>query len=399
MSEGTSNLELKVVFPIKLISWSVSGTNYDSTTTPILLQNQNGPCPLIALVNTLILQFDFRNSQPDNGLLSQSEKQYEGIKNLKSKLVAHYHKSRSVELDDVLSLVADLLLVYSEDVSIITPEMVDHILQQLPKLHTGLDVDPNLTDGNFSQDLATTLFEIFDLRFKHGWVVDASGVATSGYADDEVDNQHANESPLEILHELQTFDKVQDYLLLQDTNPTVVENQHAIRQWLDATCSQLTIQGLNKLDLDLASPQFIIFFRNNHFNTLFKKSRNEFYLLVTDSSFQSKSSRLVWQSLNSVSGEDDIFFTGDFMPVLDINQDIGQEIETFDSDLMLSRQLQEEEDQAIARRMQEKYEKRNRHDKATNANTTKTEIKPSLKPSSKPVEEKKKRKFFGFLSR
>ncbi|KAG5419147.1 hypothetical protein I9W82_002914 [Candida metapsilosis] len=388
MSEGASSSEVKVMFPIKLISWSLDGLNGESSTTPILLQDQNGPCPLIALVNTVVLQFDLRNSQFDGGILSQSDKQYEGVKNLKSKLFSHFYSSSSIELGDTLGLVADLLLVHAEET--IQHEVVDNILQQLPKLHTGLDVDPNLTNGDFAQDLATTLFEIFDLKFKHGWVLGEG--KESGYADDE-----SIQEPLSILQELQTFDRVQDYLLLSDTNPTIAENQQLLRQWLDATCSQLTQQGLNKLDQDLPSPQFLIFFRNNHFNTLLKKSRNELYLLITDSSFQSKNGKLVWQSLNSVSGDGDIFFTGDFMPVLDINQDIDQEGGTFDSDMMLSRQLQEEEDAAMARKMQEKYERRKTRQstKATNAKDT---VETKL-PAKEPPEEKKKKRFFGLISR
>ena len=119
-------------------------------------------------------------------------------------------------------------------------------------------------------------------------------------------------------------------------------------------------------------------------------------MLVTDSSFQSKSGKLVWQSLNSVSGDGDIFFTGDFMPVLDIDQDIGHQGETFDSDMMLLRQLQEEEDEAMARKMQEKYEKRKTRqlDKTTTAKKNE-----DAKMPPKPAEEKKKKRFFRFLSR
>ncbi|KAI5961051.1 hypothetical protein KGF57_001800 [Candida theae] len=383
---GFSSSDMNVVFPLKLINWSLDGSDVESTTTPILLQDQNGPCPLVALVNTLVLQFDFRTSQVDAVNLSQSQTHDEAVTNLKSKLFTHFHNSSSIGLGDILGLVADLLLVYSEDN--ISHEIVDNILKQLPKLHTGLDVDPNLTNGNFAQDLATTLFDIFDLKFKHGWII---GDAESGYADDE-----SIEHTFSILRELQTFDKVQDYLLLPDSDPAVAENQQHIRQWLDATCSQLTSEGLLKLDHDLPSPQFLIFFRNNHFNTLLKKSRNEFYLLVTDSSFQSKSGKLVWQSLNSVSGGGDIFFTGDFMPVLDIEQDIGQEEETLDSDLILSRQLQEEEDAAMARKMQEKYEKRKT--RQSNKVVSTTENKETKAPN-KVAEEKKKKKFFSFLSR
>lgn len=37
-------------YEIKLIEWSET-----TLRTPILLQDKNGPCPLIALVNTLVL--------------------------------------------------------------------------------------------------------------------------------------------------------------------------------------------------------------------------------------------------------------------------------------------------------------------------------------------------------
>ncbi|CCG25576.1 hypothetical protein CORT_0C02000 [Candida orthopsilosis Co 90-125] len=141
------------------------------------------------------------------------------------------------------------------------------------------------------------------------------------------------------------------------------------------------------LDRNLESPQFAKFFKTNHFNTLLKKSRNELYLLITDSSFQSKRGRLVWQSLNSVSGEGDLFVNGDFMPVSDIDQDIGQEGETFNSDMMLSKQLQEEEDAALTRKMQEKYEKRNTRQSSKEPIVKKND---EAKPPSKPVEEKKK---------
>ena len=47
-----------VQFPIKLINWSLDPQNQTIITTPILLQEINGPCPLIALCNTLLLNND-----------------------------------------------------------------------------------------------------------------------------------------------------------------------------------------------------------------------------------------------------------------------------------------------------------------------------------------------------
>lgn len=57
-------------------------------------------------------------------------------------------------------------------------------------------------------------------------------------------------------------------------------NKLLIEKWLNLNQTQLTLQGLNKLNDELDINQFIIFFRNNHFNTLFKKSNQEFYILI-----------------------------------------------------------------------------------------------------------------------
>ena len=51
-----------VQFPIKLINWSLDPQNQTIITTPILLQEINGPCPLIALCNTLLLNNDIRTN-------------------------------------------------------------------------------------------------------------------------------------------------------------------------------------------------------------------------------------------------------------------------------------------------------------------------------------------------
>ncbi|KAI5952354.1 hypothetical protein KGF54_003220 [Candida jiufengensis] len=409
-----------VNFPIKLINWSLDGFTYDNQklTTPILLQEKNGPCPLISLVNTLLLQYNFKNLQFDQGILSQTENQYKGLKNLESLLIKKYHSDKKISLNEILSSIGDLLLMYSEEDTSLNPEIVDQLLTQLPKLHTGLDVNPNLITGDFELNLATTLFHIFGLVFKHGWVIGGAPKQVSDETPKEEEDTSIKKLE-NIMNELQTFDKIQDYLFLEHPNSSVVTNQELIKSWLDTNCTQLTQQGLTNLNTILESSQFIIFFRNNHFNTLFKKSSMEFYLLVTDSSFttpKNKSNQIIWQSLNSINGENDLFFTGDFMPVLDINQDLNygtNQDENFDSDLLLVKQLQEEEDAAIAKRMQDKYEKQHkRHttnnnkkneqkDKSQKSTSSSSSTTSDLKPVKKeqPTEKPKKKKLFGIFSR
>jgi len=70
-------------------------------------------------------------------------------------------------------------------------------------------------------------------------------------------------------------------------------------------CSLFCLQeGLNEREL-------CVFFRNNHFNTMFKYN-GSLYLLATDQGFISQTD-LVWQKLDEVNG-DGVFLTSNFTP-------------------------------------------------------------------------------------
>ncbi|KAK6867228.1 Ubiquitin carboxyl-terminal hydrolase MIY1 [Candida tropicalis] len=306
-----------VQFPLKLINWKLD-SNHDLLSTPILLQEKNGLCPLIALCNTLLLNHDMQTnnksvSDEDPTYFANNQERSKEISmdNFKSKLINKYHNQGKINLDEVLQYIADLLLVYIEGIEDRFKFTIDEFLSNLPKLHTGLNVNPILYSSEFQQDL--------------------------------------------------------DYLLHDDDDddPQIHQNKEFLSKWLSLNQTQLTQQGIAELNDKLDTNEFIVFFRNNHFNTLFKKSENEFYLLLTDSSFvgsshtSNKSSQIIWQSLNSVSGNDDLFFTGDFNPVLDIDQDLPNFApDTGNSDYLLLKQLQEEEDQKLAAGLQKRYDKR-----------------------------------------
>lgn len=344
------NQELKskyqdIKFQVKLIHWS----DYEHES-PILLQDINGPCPLIALVNTLILKYEikYRNYQINSDFTNPDKKEeddqlriFESIGNLKKYLMNNVDGSAS--MDKLLSQLGDVLLVFNDidDIDDKEGEPLDKLLESLPLLHTGLTVNPNLVTGDFpSNELASILFKKFHLTFKHGWILDQVN-------DEKFDGEYGK--LVDILNDLQTFDKIQDYLLSEDSNKYLVE------KWLELNKTQLTKNGLKKLNLNLNTDNFIIFFRNNHFVTLYKRSDNDFYILVTDAIFNNKSSnkKIVWQSLISVSGIDDLFFTGDFIPsfgddTFDVMNDEN------DESYKLIKKLQEEEDQRMAQELQAK---------------------------------------------
>lgn len=344
-------------FKIRAVWWSL---DYDSANednklvTPILLQDENGPCPLIALINTLLLNYELYQRMFEVGLVEDiSDKKLAALHNLKTLLLTNEASTGTIALVKILSQLGDMLLVYVENKSL--QYEVDKLLESLPLLHTGLSVNANLINGDFAHDdLASILFDVFDLKFKHGWCINQIDSERVDWNDstEDISSEDNYATLVDIFNQLQTFDKIQDYLL--DDNAELAHNQKLIRKWLDLNRTQLTTIGLNRLNIDLVKEEFVIFFRNNHFNTFFKKGNQEFYLLITDASFNNKASKIVWQSLNSISGKDDLFFTGDFLPILDIDQDLPGES---NDDYLFSKRLQEEEDNALAKQMQETYSK------------------------------------------
>ncbi|WCJ26131.1 Ubiquitin carboxyl-terminal hydrolase MINDY-1 [Euphorbia peplus] len=82
-----------------------------------------------------------------------------------------------------------------------------------------------------------------------------------------------------------------------------------IRNFLKNNASQLTFYGLFCLQDGLKERELCVFFRNNHFCTMFKYD-GELYLLATDQGYLNQPD-LVWEKLNEVNG-DTLFMTGNF---------------------------------------------------------------------------------------
>ncbi|KAK9079692.1 hypothetical protein SSX86_001365 [Deinandra increscens subsp. villosa] len=82
-----------------------------------------------------------------------------------------------------------------------------------------------------------------------------------------------------------------------------------IRSFLKNSANQLTIYGLFSLQEGLKERELCVFFRNNHFNTMFKLE-GELYLLATDQGYINQPD-LVWEKLNEVNG-DTVYMTGSF---------------------------------------------------------------------------------------
>ncbi|KAJ0968497.1 hypothetical protein J5N97_025414 [Dioscorea zingiberensis] len=87
------------------------------------------------------------------------------------------------------------------------------------------------------------------------------------------------------------------------------EQWQLIKTFLENNANQLTIYGLFCLQEGLKERELCVFFRNNHFNTMFKFN-GELYILATDQGYLNQPD-LVWEKLNEVNG-DTVFVTGSF---------------------------------------------------------------------------------------
>ncbi|KAL3647231.1 hypothetical protein CASFOL_008199 [Castilleja foliolosa] len=88
-----------------------------------------------------------------------------------------------------------------------------------------------------------------------------------------------------------------------------VKQGEIIRNFMKSSASQLTVYGLFCLQDKVKERELCVFFRNNHFNTMFKYE-GELYILATDQGFINQPD-LVWEKLNEVNG-DTVYMTSSF---------------------------------------------------------------------------------------
>ncbi|MBA0859887.1 hypothetical protein Goshw_011766 [Gossypium schwendimanii] len=152
---------------IKDCTYKTKAIQFLGRTTPIILQNDNGPCPLLAICNVLLLNNNL-NLSPDIAEVSQEK---------------------------LLSLVAERLIdsnsnVDNKDAGYVENQLrnIADAIDLLPRLATGIDVNIKFRrtdDFEFTSECA--IFDLLDIPLYHGWIVDpqdyetASAVGSKSY--------------------------------------------------------------------------------------------------------------------------------------------------------------------------------------------------------------------------
>lgn len=302
------NRQRKETYQIKHIRWHDVNTR-GIRTSPILTQNINGPCPLLALVNALVL------STPAG---------------VETALVETLRTREQVSLGLLLDAVFDELMSGRRgDAAQELPDVSD-LYKFLLALHTGLNVnpafvqDPEATNGTTAGSSLTArpgvfentrdmkLYKTFNLPLMHGWLPDPASEAYSAF--DRIAKTYETSQYVQFQEE-ELNAKLESGDALSTEEQQMFTDIHAIKEFLNTWPTQLTTYGLKAMRETLQPGQVAILFRNDHFSTLYKDPRTDHLVtLVTDQGYSSHD-EIVWESLVDVNGQGSELFSGDFRSV------------------------------------------------------------------------------------
>ncbi|XP_005414529.1 PREDICTED: protein FAM63A isoform X1 [Chinchilla lanigera] len=276
--------------------------------TPVITQSANGPCPLLAIMNTLFLQWKVK-LPPQKEVITSDE------------LMAHLG-------DCLLSIKPQ---EKSEGLQLNFQQNVDDAMTVLPKLATGLDVNVRFTGvSDFEYTPECSVFDLLGIPLYHGWLVDPQ----SPEAVSAVGKLSYNQLVEKII------------TCKHSSDPNLVTEGLIAEQFLETTAAQLTYHGLCELTAAAKEDELSVFFRNNHFSTM-TKHKSHLYLLVTDQGFLQEE-QVVWESLQNVDG-DSCFCDSDFH----LSHALGKAPGAEGGDGSPEKQLQVDQDYLIALSLQQ----------------------------------------------
>jgi ubiquitin carboxyl-terminal hydrolase MINDY-1/2 len=291
------------------------------------LQNENGPCPLLAASNCLLLK----------GLVTLPDRAM---------------RNGVTSLEDITNMLANYALYRQtsrqstkEEESFHNQFNLNEFMNYIPNFQYGMDVNPKFTLGcqgyEFTAELSV-LSDMLGCKLVHGWLIDPiENESTSIAAGSKSYNELMDRAILGKEAELQVS-KLQteiEKLLVQYPRlgdlyaslPDLLDNfpdsvafiaareellhlkrrldeaqeiataSHLIENFFAETSHQLTIYGLEQLHASFSDKEIGILFRNNHFSTIARNGEN-LYLLITDLGY-ANAVNIVWEKLDVVDGD------------------------------------------------------------------------------------------------
>jgi hypothetical protein len=259
----------------------------------ILLQNENGPCPLLAAANGLLLR----------GTLE---------------FPAHCLQHGVASLEDVSNMLANQALATDgdskDDEGDNNKFHMEEFLVWIPKFQHGMDVNLGFTKvDHYEYTAQLSAWDMFRIPLIHGWLVDPATAEaqvikhfTYNVLVERIIQAQDAATELEKMENVPAELMTDDYQALNNHQAKLERLQQAatdgalMQNFLQSTSHQLTEYGLAKLREHLSNDQLAVFFRNNHF-ALMTKHEDQLYLLVTDLGY-ADSNDIVWERLDSIDG-------------------------------------------------------------------------------------------------
>mmetsp|Transcript_85850 Transcript_85850/g.241566 ORF Transcript_85850/g.241566 Transcript_85850/m.241566 type:complete len:531 (-) Transcript_85850:43-1635(-) len=260
-------------------TFAVRSVAFCGRQVPMLLQNRNGPCALLAVANCLLMRGTLTLAKDE--VLVSSSTLVERLAQLCEQLNA-----KQMEEDPNMR------------------EGISEVIQRLPLLLDGLLLNcgfASCTDFELTADLG--LFDCLSVKLYHVWV--APEVAKVAGSWNSLSEQLALGSEL------------RETLEREGRLPTEEEDENLtrgvwLRDWLDETQAQATPEGLRELFETVEHREASVLFRNNHFCTVYKPSKEALVTLLTDAAFEEEANA-VWESVE-LDGDTGHILDGDFAP-------------------------------------------------------------------------------------
>ncbi|KAK3297804.1 uncharacterized protein B0H64DRAFT_416732 [Chaetomium fimeti] len=302
-------------YQIKNISWHDATATNNPRVSPIVVQNANGPCPLVALVNALTLTTPAERTN--------------------TALVETLRSREQVSLGLLLDAVFDELMSERRAQLDVPLPDVTELYDFLKGLHTGMNVNPrfvpapevvtafkrtslthlhptertDMIPGTFERTREMNLYSTFSIPLIHGWLPpkeDAVCAAFSRQAVSYEDTQNL------LFREEELDEKLCSPQGLTPEEQQIYQDILTIKSFLNTSATQLTTSGLNVIKTAMKPGSVAILFRNDHFSTLYRHPQTMgLFTLVTDAGYAGHA-EVVWESLVDVNGESAEFFSGDF---------------------------------------------------------------------------------------
>ncbi|KAK0670000.1 hypothetical protein QBC41DRAFT_222629 [Cercophora samala] len=304
-------------YHIKNINWFDVTAGKNPRSTPILVQNANGPCPLVALVNALTLT-------------TPADKNTALVETLKTR--------EQVSLGLLLDAVFDELMSERRlDPDVPLPDITE-LYSFLQGLHTGMNVNPrfiptesilqsfkrtSLTHihpsqrgemsipGTFEHTKEMTLYSTFSIPLIHGWLPRPDEIVYQSFARQAASYEDVQNL---LFREEELDEKLSSshHQGLTEEEQQLYQDILSIKSFLSDSATQLTSFGLDVIKTSMKPGSVAILFRNDHFTTLYRHPQTfDLLTLVTDAGYAGHA-EVVWESLVDVTGERAEFFSGDF---------------------------------------------------------------------------------------